>query len=512
MKEQDPYIYADEPEFSISTDFTKWLEKEEKEKNISSAIELSIDPHRDSGLFQFLKEYLDLGIEADTELILRIELSQKQDQLVKVKIVINDQVFEDIKAQEVLKRIQTSRTFLFHSSVETRSRYGRVFRGILGEISEEHAKRLKQSEKTVNTVLKRIARSQSQEIENLLGRLKEKYKVGLSFPSFDLSFFPYELTLGDQKVDVKLDEWGSGTKNRTLALLTIFRAKQVSESSASASKVTPIIVIEEPESFLHPLAQAEFGRILQDLAEEFKVQIIVTTHSPYLLSQERPESNILLERHLVRGLLRETKRTVTTGDNWMEPFVLSLGIKEKEFKPWRDILFTGAKSILLVEGEMDKKYFELLRDKRHGENTLSFEGDISSYEGIGSLKQQTLLRFIRDKFQKLFITYDLDSEAIVKDTLDALGFERKINYLPIGVDIAGKRSIEGLLPDKIRTAVYSENPLLVQALGGVKEEREDALKQLKVLFFRKFNEESIPGEEYFGKFYTIVKLINKALN
>ena len=62
----------------------------------------------------------------------------------------------------------------------------------------------------------------------------------------------------DQKVEVELDEWGAGTRHRTFVLLTIFRAKQIAESLPSASKVTPIIIVEEPESFLHPLAQAEF--------------------------------------------------------------------------------------------------------------------------------------------------------------------------------------------------------------------------------------------------------------
>jgi len=48
------------------------------------------------------------------------------------------------------------------------------------------------------------------------------------------------------------------------------------ESEPSASKITPVIIIEEPESFLHPSAQAEFGRVLHDFAEEFQVQVIVT--------------------------------------------------------------------------------------------------------------------------------------------------------------------------------------------------------------------------------------------
>jgi hypothetical protein len=92
-----------------------------------------------------------------------------------------------------------------------------------------------------------------------------------------------------------------------MILMTLFRARQTSQSEASASKITPIIVIEEPESFLHPSAQAEFGRILQDLSAEFQVQVIVTTHSPYMLSKEKPTSNLLLERSTSYGQLRETR-------------------------------------------------------------------------------------------------------------------------------------------------------------------------------------------------------------
>ena len=103
-------------------------------------------------------------------------------------------------------------------------------------------------------------------------------------PAFDFTYLPFSITLGDRRMEVPLDDWGSGTRNRTLVLLALFRARQIADSEASAGKITPVLIIEEPESFLHPSAQAEFGRVLQDLAEEFGVQVLVTTHSPYLLN------------------------------------------------------------------------------------------------------------------------------------------------------------------------------------------------------------------------------------
>ncbi len=514
MKEDTPFkYYDDEPEFSLKKDFTKWVEKTQSSKSISVKIEFIISPQKDTGIYKFFVDYLDLGSQnQDNDLVLHVSVSHAEDIPLKVEVECRGQTFTDIKAQEILKRLQTSRTFLFHSSTDPRPPYVRGYRGILRDISEQFNIQLESSKKGVNRVLKKITREQQQEIENLLGRLKQKYKVGLTCPSLDLSYFPYNITLGDKKIDIELEEWGSGTKNRMHILLTIFRAKQVAESSASASKVTPIIVIEEPESFLHPLAQAEFGSILQHLSEEFGVQIIVTTHSPYLLSQERPESNILLERKTVRRQLRQTERIDTSGDRWMEPFSLSLGINNNEFKSWKDLFFNIKRAILLVEGDTDKEYFELLKDPMHGEKALSFDGDIYAYGGRDNLKNQTLLKFIKDKYYKIFITFDLDSESIVKDSLEAVGFEKNTTYMPIGIDEPGKRNIEGFLPNSVYTQVTSENPDLTRALSSDnKAEQKNAKQKLKELFLKKFKENSTPGDNFFGRFYTLTKIINKSL-
>ncbi len=66
------------------------------------------------------------------------------------------------------------------------------------------------------------------------------------------------------------------------------------------TKSTPVVVTEEPESFLHPSAQSEFGNVLNDLADELGIQIIATTHSPYMLGQNDPDANTILTRRFFR--------------------------------------------------------------------------------------------------------------------------------------------------------------------------------------------------------------------
>ena len=309
-----------------------------------------------------------------------------------------------------------------------------------------------------------------------------------------------------------MDDWGSGTINRTLILMALFRAKQISEAELSANKVTPIIIIEEPESFLHPAAQAEFGRVLHDLAEEFQVQVVITTHSPYLLNLSHVSSNLLLNRCQQHEQLRETVIVDTSGENWARPFSLALGLVSEELSPWRSLLLTSAKAILLVEGDVDKEYFEMLRQKKHGENKLIFEGEIVSYGGTGSLSNSVLLRFIKDRYEKLFVTYDLDSEKQVVKSLEKLDMQKNEDYCHIGIDAAGMRNIEGLLPEQIRGAVYGANTQLVQeATQGSPDEQKSAKGKLKRLMLTRFKDDASPGTEYFGKFYPIVKTINKAL-
>lgn len=416
---------------------------------------------------------------------------------------------------KVLRRIQSSRAFLFHDSTdfERHYRYARRFGSMLmGQLPATDAARIEEANLKLSKTLNSISKRQQKELDELLGRLKEKYRVGISLHKINPEYLPFTMTLGDEAVSVGLENWGSGTQNRTWILMTLFHARRISQAATSAAKITPIIVIEEPESFLHPSAQAEFGKIIQDLADEFRVQVIAATHSPYMLSQHRPESNILLSRRLEKNRLRETTREDTTGERWMEPFALALGLDNEQFKPWRDALFSNKDSILMVEGETDREYMQLLQGTEHGDKRLKFTGEIFAYSGKDTLKQRVLLQFIKNRYKKCFVTYDLDSESEIGPLLESLNLQRNRHFSPIGLDNPGKRCIEGLLPERVHAAVYSANPGLVQqATQGNKNERQNATNQLKRLYLEQFKQIAVPGEEFYGKFYTLGRTIEKAL-
>lgn len=516
MKDSDegPFFPGDDEGVSVKDDFPKWLDTPPDQRSVEISLKLQIDSKRDAGLFQFLIRQLQLSTTAQ-ELLLGMNAIYSADKPTpKVAVSCQGFDFEGIEAQEVFKRFQTSRSILFHNSPQSELMRLRYREGIgqLRELSGGSEAALTKLKKDMDKGLQKIAKGQQQELESLLGRLETKYKVGLSVSAFDLGWLPFNLTLGDSKHNVPLDSWGSGTQNRTLILRTLFRAKQIGESETSASKITPLIVIEEPESFLHPYAQAEFGRVLQDLAEEFQIQVLVTTHSPYLLSLNHPESNILLSRRQNYGQLRETQRVDSAGENWMTPFGQALGMSSDEFKPWQKLFGSQSEAILLVEGETDRAYFEMLREPAHGANALSFDGDIIAYEGTGTLKNNVLVRFIKNRYKRVFVTFDLDMKADVERCLASLGLKKDHDYVGIGLEEPGKRSIEGLLPETVRTAVFAKySDLVMAATSGTKEERDQARGQLKRKFLEEFRNTATPGEEYFKEFYKIVKLANRNL-
>ncbi len=515
FKDDDPYGIRNEQEVSIKDDFTKWKEADTRDRRITVAVDASVHRDADAGLYQFLATYLSLG-DMGEELTFSLELTHAVDEPAqRIVVSVGGQRFEGLKAQEVLKKLQSSRVVLFHNSTDPEPlyRFSRRFGGISREVPPEHTDRIEKMKRTIDRGLEKIARSQQERLAELLGRLENKYRVGLSLPTFNLEYLPFTVTLGDRKIDVDLDDWGSGTRNRTLILLTLFRARQISQSGASASKITPMVVIEEPESFLHPSAQAEFGRILQEMAEEFRVQVIATSHSPYMLSQAKPESNILLERRVMRRQFRETVRVDTSGDNWMIPFGLALGVNNKDFEPWQKALFGQSEAILLVEGEVDREYFELLRDPAHGQHQLSFKGEIFAYGGRDALRNTVLLRFIKNRFKKLLITFDLDAMEELQKTMDGLGLRPHEHYVAIGLNLPGKKNIEGLLPEEIIKTVWGTQPHLVQqAMNGTSDERRSANQKLKGLLLQEFKSKAIPGGDLFKNFYPLVRLANKALN
>ena len=165
---------------------------------------------------------------------------------------------------------------------------------------------LSNAAKAVQRKTRQLVKGHRDDLNGLLGKLTDKYDVEFTtFEGHGAREMPLGINLRDKKVEVPINDWGSGTQNKTYILMSLLQAKRIKVLEGTEEKITPIVVVEEPESFLHPAAQAEFGGLLQELAEELGIQIVVSTHSPFMLNRVAPAANILLRRRLRRQQLRE---------------------------------------------------------------------------------------------------------------------------------------------------------------------------------------------------------------
>jgi hypothetical protein len=137
-------------------------------------------------------------------------------------------------------------------------------------------------------------------------------------------------------ITVPLSDSGSGV-GQVVALLYV----------ALTSLTSKVIVIDEPNSFLHPAAARKLLHILSTLGHQF----IVTTHSADVVRAANPDAI-----HLIR--MTEGESIIETLDaesiSDMRRILDDVGVRLSDF--------FGADSILWVEGPTEERCFPLLLD------------------------------------------------------------------------------------------------------------------------------------------------------
>ncbi|HLB12567.1 MAG TPA: AAA family ATPase [Dehalococcoidia bacterium] len=113
--------------------------------------------------------------------------------------------------------------------------------------------------------------------------------------------------------DFNVPSWNSSDGTRQILALLALRF---------ASKTRPLLCVEEPENFIHPGLMELVADLLKSMSS--KTQVLLTTHSPYLLNQLLPEDLLIVEkkggRTQVRGLkekkIREALKVLGLGELW----------------------------------------------------------------------------------------------------------------------------------------------------------------------------------------------------
>ena len=230
-----------------------------------------------------------------------------------------------------------------------------------------------------------------------------------------------------------------------------------------------------------------------------------------MLSQENPRSNILLNRKVFRGRLKETIPVKIEDKTWMQPFSEILGLDNNEFQPWKSVLVSENNRVILVEGETDKKYLEYIHSLNRKNFKIPVGTNIVSYGGKDALKNTIMLKFMFEKFDKIYITFDLDAKKELEKFMRKLGLKEYEDYVAIGINSPGADCIEGLVPESVRSSVFSENTNLVTKLTATDTSaRNSAKNELKKKTLEKFCSSEDYSDDDISGFRDIFKHLNNA--
>lgn len=230
-------------------------------------------------------------------------------------------------------------------------------------------------------------------------------KLDFHFEPFDTKDFfeMLDLRVKDESgISISATELGDGLQNAmVLAILRVFESTQ---------KKGAILLIEEPEMFLHPQMQRSLYKTLCEIGKNN--QVIYTTHSPHFVSV--PEYNDVL---VVRKGLKGTE--VKASDHVLdEPTKLRM---QQELDPERNELFF-ARKVLVVEGDTEKLTLPVYA-KRMGID-LDAAG-VSILEATGKNNLLVFARISASLGIPTGILFDIDKEPDTEKNSELYSFQEE---------------------------------------------------------------------------------------
>jgi hypothetical protein len=198
-------------------------------------------------------------------------------------------------------------------------------------------------------------------------------------------------------------------------------------SARAREDVQNIILIDEPGLYLHATAQRDILKHLEDASR--KSQILISTHSPYLIEPEKLDRLRLVQKHETRGTYVENKIHAVADKETLTPILTAIGLELNQ-----GIIGGDKVNNVVVEGPSDYFYltaFSEIFDEFHGKFVSG--GSSGNMPKIGTILQGWGCRVI----------YLYDNDKAYKDALNSI----KKDWLTITKDCLTALNVDGAIED-----------------------------------------------------------------
>jgi putative ATP-dependent endonuclease of the OLD family len=204
-----------------------------------------------------------------------------------------------------------------------------------------------------------------------------------------------------------IDRQGSGARRTLLWAALRLLAEQARTKKDPNSLRPHVLLLDEPELCLHPNAVREACRVLYDLPQSGKWQVIVTTHSPVFIDLARDNTSIVRVERKLDGK--------TFGTTIYRPKKAKLSDDEREhlkllnlYDPYVAEFFFGGRTIL-VEGDTEFSAFQYVISKEPD----TFK-DIHVVRARGKATIRSLCKILNQFGKPYAILHDSDSPKTIR--------------------------------------------------------------------------------------------------
>lgn len=273
--------------------------------------------------------------------------------------------------------------------------------------------------------------SQKIQEQNLIDKLKRflpeltDIKIEPTFELKDLNF-DAKVKFLENGHEISIDRKGDGTKRRmTMALLELKKEQKINSSDEET-----VYLFDEPDTHLHVKAQLELAKTIQEFSTSGN-QVVLTTHSPFILNSVRPEHVRILNR---RNNSTSVKYISSDPDSYSKT-LRNLGLENTH-------LFFS-RIIIIVEGATEENFLPHQYFKKTGQPISSGLIKIINTEGINNIPGFAHALLELHDPNKIFILRDNDASPDLNNLIENL------NISPAQSFIVGNKEFEDAFEAKI---------------------------------------------------------------
>jgi len=252
--------------------------------------------------------------------------------------------------------------------------------------------------------------------------IKEKIKVFLPALT-DIKIIPNyahqdfnlnaEIIFLENGSEIDLRKKGDGTKRRiTMALLELKKDATLVETDTST-----IYLLDEPDTHLHVRAQLQLLDTLDQFSQQGH-QIIIATHSPFLINAVKPQ-NILMLCPSAQNCT--TVKSLKQGIDQTDRTLRALGIE--------NIFLYFARNIVLVEGETEKQFVHAFHVKKTEKEPSANLIKIIDVNGIHNIYGFSRAIVELHDPTRIHVVHDQEMSAETSELIDRLSIPEENRYV-----------------------------------------------------------------------------------